>query len=811
MSTSGHNVSTGSERPEDSALLVIDSDGNVLACTAGAVALTGFPAAHLTGRCVGDLFTDRESWFALRDRASEDGPRSVRAALRCARGPRWVHLDLLPVDGTTAARFLLRLVPAALADRRDENDALLRALFSQTGIGLAVHDTQLRLVRGNPLPGDPRPSARSAGQRLGQVLVPEDAVSVEARLRRVVETGEPVIDFVTTARLLQAPEQDRTISLSALRLAGQDGVVRGVAVTFTDVTEQERVRRRSSLVGTAASALGRSLDVDRNAQVLADLLVPAFADLVCVDITEAVLVGEEPGVFVTGAPLRRVAAVAHRGAWPDELHPQGSVIRVGDYESDRLRRGSAVVVTDLDELGPLIAQNAERRRLLMAPGAASYMAVPLQARGHVLGAVSLWRSPEQPSFDARDAAIGEDICSRAALAVDNARRYTRERRTAESLQRSLLPRPVLKVTAAETAGIYVPGRTLAGTGGSWFDVITLSSTRVAFVVGNVRGHGLNAAAAMGSLRTAVRTLADLDPPPDELLTHLDDLVVRLADDEQPVESEGTVRGATCLYAVYDPVTALCLMAGAGHPGPVLARASGEADRVELPPGPALGLEGAVFEPLAVELRPGDLLAFTAGSLSGGTGTAPDHVIDHIRARGRDDGAGVPEIGRDMLVPFLSRPPDDDAALLLARVAGSPEGSVVAWEFPAEVTIVSDARALVTERLTAWGLDDLVFTTELIVSELLTNAIRYAGGPVGVRLIRDQRLVCEVSDPAQAQPHLRRARVTDEGGRGLFLIAQLTHRWGSRYTASGKTIWTEQLLPGQSSGRGLSGGGPTWST
>ncbi|MFF3290401.1 SpoIIE family protein phosphatase [Streptomyces sp. NPDC003023] len=799
MSTSGHIVGTGSERPEDSALLVIDRHGAVLGCTSGAAALTGRTAAELRKRTVEDLLADPGIWSDLRDHVSAHGPRSVRTALQGTEGPRRVRLDLLPVDGPPAARFLVRLVPAAVADRWDEDEALLRTLFSQTGVGLAVHDGDLRLVRGNSLPNDPRLSADSAGRRLDEVLVPDDAMSVEAQLHHVLTTGEPLIDFVTTARLAEAPERDRTISLSALRMAGRDGVVHGVAVTFTDVTEQERARRRSLLVTTAASALGRSLEVGRNTQVLADLLVPAFADLACVDITEAVLVGEEPGEFATGAPLRRVSAVVRGGAeWPQELYPPGSVIRVKAYESDRLRGGSAVIVPDIEELLPRIAGDAERRRLVLAPGAASFMVVPLQARGHVLGAVSLWRSPEQPPFDTRDAAVGEDICSRAALAIDNARRYTRERRTAETLQRSLLPRPVLKVTAAETAGVYVPGRTLAGTGGSWFDVITLSSTRVAFVVGNVRGRGLNAAAAMGSLRTAVRTLADLDPPPDELLTHLDDLVVRLADDEQQGGSDGTVRGATCLYAVYDPVTSRCLMASAGHSPPVLARASGEVGRVALPPGPALGLEGAPFEPVEVALSTADLLAFTAGSLSEAAGTGAGHVIEHLRSRrerGAGDAVGVPEIGRDMLVPFLAQPPDDDAALLLARVSASPEGAVMAWEFPADVRVVSDARALVTEQLAVWGLDDLVQTTELIVSELLTNAIRYAGGPVSVRLIRDQRLVCEVSDPSETQPHLRRARLTDEGGRGLFLIAQLTHRWGSRYTAAGKTIWTEQLLPG----------------
>ncbi|MFJ8074281.1 SpoIIE family protein phosphatase [Streptomyces sp. NPDC096176] len=794
-------MSTGSERPEDTALLVIDHDGGVIACTTGAVELTGSTAADLQGRPVQDLLTDPGAWSTLCDHApAAPAPQSVRTSLKCAGGPRGVQLELLPVDGLLDARFLLRLVPVDLADRRDENDALLRALFSQTGIGLAVHDTDLRLVRGNKLPNDPLLSTTPSGRRLEEVLVPEDAASVDAQLRRVVATGEPLIDFVTPARLAEAPERERAISLSALRLAGRDGVVRGVAVTFTDVTEQERARRRAVLVGTASSALGRSLEVGRNTQVLADLLVPAFADLACVDITEAVLIGEETGEFATGAPLRRVSTVAHGGPWPGELYPPGSVIRVKAYESERLRGGSAVIVPDIEELRPRIAEDPDRRRLVLAPGTASYMVVPLQARGHVLGAVSLWRTAEQPPFDTRDAAVAEDICSRAALAIDNARRYTRERRTAETLQRSLLPRPALKLTAAETAGVYVPGRTPTGTGGSWFDVITLSSTRVAFVVGNVRGHGLNAAVAMGSLRTAVRTLADLDPPPDELLTHLDDLVVRLADDEQPGESDGSVRGATCLYAVYDPVSARCLMAGAGHASPVLARLSGETGRVELQPGPALGLEGAPFEPVEVELGPGDLLAFTAGSLSEASGTGDGHVVEYLRATASRAGSAgcagraVTEIGRDMLAPFLARPPDDDAALLLARVSASPAGSVVAWEFPADVRVVSDARALVTERLAGWGLDDLTYTTELIVSELLTNAIRYAGGPVSVRLIKDQRLVCEVSDPSETQPHLRRARPTDEGGRGLFLIAQLTHRWGSRYTASGKTIWTEQLLP-----------------
>ncbi|MEW2555643.1 SpoIIE family protein phosphatase [Streptomyces zhihengii] len=798
MSTDGDAPVADTRHPEGCALVVVGADDTILACTAEALALIGEPAGALTGRRAGDLFADPGVWPRLRAGASGTCPLSESAVLH--GGPEPVLCALLPVEGTGDAHAVLRLVPAGTVARREQNEALMRALTSQSGIGLAIHDEELRLLRINPLPEDVQRlidaggDGSAIGRRLNELLTPQDAAVIETQLRRVANTGVPLVDFVTSARLVQAPHSDRTISLSALRLSGEAGAVHGVAVTFTDVTESERAQRRSALVATAASALGRSLETGRNAQVLADLLVPAFADLASVDITETVLVGEEPGEFVTGAPLRRVAAVASDGVWPGELYQPGEILRVQGYESDRLRLGSAVIVADLDALRPRITGDPDRIRLLLADRAASFMVVPLQARGQVLGAVGLWRAGDRPPFDAHDASVAEDIASRAGLAIDNARRYTRERRTAESLQRSLLPRPVLKLTAAETAGIYVPGRTVAGTGGSWFDVITLSSARVAFVVGTVRGHGLGAAAAMGSLRTAVRTLSDLDPPPDELLTHLDDLVVRLAEDEPPGDTEGSVRGATCLYAVYDPVTARCLLASAGHAPPLLAAAGGTTAAVDMPTGPALGLDGAPFEPVELELGRGDMLALTAGSLAGdGTaGTAP--VAEHLRRAAAEPARPVPEIGRTLLVPFLADPPDDDAALLLARLAVTPEDSVATWEFPADGKVVAEARAEVTARLAAWGLDELVFTTELIVSELVTNAIRYAGGPVGVRLIRDRRLILEVSDPSQTQPHLRRARLTDEGGRGLFLIAQLTHRWGSRYTAHGKTIWTEQQLP-----------------
>nr|PPQ60247.1 protein phosphatase [Streptomyces sp. QL37] len=779
-------------------MLVVDQDGTIRGCTADAAELIGVRAEALRGTASDGLFAEQGVWEELRERATEASCISLPAGLLRGSGePLAVRLDLLPVEAAPPPAFLVRIMPVAVADRRDEDEALLRAMFTQSGMGIAIHDADLRMTRTNPVPGQALSQAEGGppGQSLRSLLVPEDGARIEGRLRRVAETGEALTDFVSSARLAESPHRERSVSVSALPLRGRDGTLHGVAVTFTDVTEQERSRRRSALVAAAASRLGQSLDVRRNAEVLTDLLVPEFADLAAVDLTETVLVGKEPGDLLAGAPLLRVAVAAGDGRWPTELYPLDSVVRVQETESELLRAGSARFARDVSELGARIGDDESRRRLLLAPGATSFMVVPLHARGRVLGAVGLWRTEGRAPFDDEAAVLAEDIGSRAGLAIDNARRYTRERRMAEALQRSLLPQPVLAVTAADTAGFYVPGRTAAGTGGSWFDVITLSSTQVAFVVGTVVGHGLNAAAAMGRLQTAVRTLADLDPAPDELLTHLDDLVVRLADQQLPEAEDGSVRGATCLYAVYDPVGGRCSMASAGHPAPLLApEGGGPAGTVKLPPGAALGLGGAPFDLVELDIAPGDVLAFLAGSLA--QDAARDAVAERLgsgAAPGGQPPLPVQDLGQALLAPFLGTPPDDDAALLVARVRVPAGGAVAAWEFPADMERVGDARAETARQLTRWGLDELVFTTELIVSELVTNAMRYAGGPVLLRLIKDRRLICEVSDTSQTQLHLRRARLTDEGGRGLFLVAQLTHRWGSRYTASGKTIWTEQLI------------------
>ncbi|MET4646602.1 SpoIIE family protein phosphatase [Streptomyces sp. NBC_00121] len=379
---------------------------------------------------------------------------------------------------------------------------------------------------------------------------------------------------------------------------------------------------------------------------------------------------------------------------------------------------------------------------------------------------------------------------------------TREHAAALRLQRSLLPHRLPQPTAVEMASRYVPADSRSGVGGDWFDVIPLSGTRVGLVVGEVIGHGLLAAATMGRLRTGVRVLARLDLDPDELLSRLDDLVGQTAKERAAVHGAGgtgpredDALGVTCLYAVYDPVSGQCSMARAGNSmAAVVLSDSGVATYPDLPPGPPLGLGGLPYETTGFQLPQGSLVAlFTDGLVQAadadidvGLGLLTDALAQHRRP--------LEELCDRAVATLVPGPANDDAVLLLVRTQMLDEHQVATWELTAEAAMVGKARAVTTGQLGAWGLDELSFSTELIVSELVTNAIRYAAGPIHVRLIRDETLICEVADTGHTSPHLRHAATDDESGRGLFIVSQMAQQWGTRYTPTGKTIWVEQALP-----------------
>lgn len=448
----------------------------------------------------------------------------------------------------------------------------------------------------------------------------------------------------------------------------------------------------------------------------------------------------------------------------------------------------------------------------------STLAVPMVARDTVVGLVRFSRTKGSEPFGERDTALAVELAARAAVCIDNARLYRREHERALILQRSLLPPGDPEAAGLDIACRYLPGTTATEVGGDWFDVIELPGHRTALVVGDVMGRGLRAAVAMGELRTAVRTLALLDLEPAEVLGALDEIARGLGGSGDRGAMARTARSrsgapaggpqnrsartadlsevylATCVYAVYDPITRVCTFANAGHLPPVLVEEGEEALLLDVPPGMPLGVGGEPFEEIEVEVPDGALLALYTDGLVESRHHPLDEGLQAFRRALSDADRPLEDVCDHVLSALDTSHGEDDIALLMARVHGLPKDAVGDWSLAPEPRSVARARELARDQLTDWGLQALVDTTELLVSELVTNALRHGHGEIRLRLLLDRTLVCEVWDADLAQPRRRRARDTDEGGRGLQLVGLLSERWGSRRTPRGKTVWYELALP-----------------
>ncbi|MFJ8044147.1 SpoIIE family protein phosphatase [Kitasatospora sp. NPDC096147] len=795
--------SPGAQPPADLAevaALAADPAGLVTWWSPPAERLFGHPPSAAVGRPLSD-FLDLPAGAA--------GPWTGPAEGRHRDGrPIPLGVRTTPLEGPGGEQCTL-VAAIALADAPwwTVSRSVLDRFLTELPYGIAVLDTDLRYVWLNRtlerMAGVPQ--ADRLGRRVTEVLPGLQPEAMEAQLRHALATGEPVLGFEYRGHTPADTERERVYATSFFRLDDRDGRVLGVCYMGTDVTERQRAQDRLSLLTDSGARIGRSLDLTRTAEELTACAVPALADFVSVDLFPEVLRGEEPV-----APAGRVATLvraAHRSVRPGTPEAAVGVGEPSGYHPDSpvarcIAAGTPVFQAVADRAGEgWPSEEVVRLDRAREFGLRSAMAVPILARGTCLGVVLLLRTRGSERFEPADLPLAEEFVSRAALALDNARRYSRERLASVTLQRSLLPKLADGATTMELAARYRPAAGLGGAGGDWFDAIPLSGARVALVVGDVVGHGLAAAAAMGRLRMAVRTLAGADLPPEELLAHLDDLVLRLIEEEaldrsvaeDSSDAAAAVLGAGCLYLVYDPVDRSCVMARAGHPGPALVSPDGTVDFVELPGGPPLGLGSLPFESYRTVLPEGSLIALCTDGLLAGPDRDPEagqRVLGKLLAA-RPDGP-LEELCDGVMAALPAGPSADDAALLLARTHELGPDRVAEWELPADPAAVSEARKLASRTLGQWGLEELEFTTELVVSELVTNAIRYGAEPIRLRLIHDSVLICEVSDGISTVPRLRHARITDEGGRGLFMIAQMTRRWGTRYTDLGKVIWAEQV-------------------
>ncbi|MER5992131.1 SpoIIE family protein phosphatase [Streptomyces viridosporus] len=788
------------------AVVVVDRGGLVSHWSRGARRLFGLARKEALGRPAVDLLPvlgalpeegdEEDEAVPYGAYAVDDGPGPDLGA-SLVRGPAYPaagrarlavpgqdRADVLwwayPLVGPGAERLL---VLAVGADGLHTDDA---GAFERIAPGFARHTDF--------------PGSEDLARGLPEIL-PSMSVADGARVvAQVLELGYPILEFSRNDRVPVTPdwgvprrvERRERRERAARASAAGEPVPEELRDEGEDL-EHAAVRERLEFLNEVSSRIGTSLDLARTVVEVSKAVVPRFTDVAGTYLREQVVAGEGfgDGVPDTTTLWHRVA-VEHTdepGRW-DDVVPVGEAMPFPAHTPffRCMTTGEPVLVPRIsEEMGHAIASQFDKRDIRPLITGRSMLVVPLKARTVVLGFMILLRHPERQVFNDMDRVTGAELAARAGLVLDNARMYTHQENVAETLQDSMLPHIPPRMAGCDIATRYLPGTQLGRVGGDWFDAVKLPGARTALVVGDVMGHGLNSAAMMGQLRTAVQTMAGLDLPPAQLLRNLDDLAQRLGDTYL----------ATCLYAVYDPVAGELHLANAGHVPPVLVRAAdGRSELLDLPTGAPIGVGGVPFEAVRVRVEPGDRLVMCTDGL--------------VEVRGEDIGVGLAALCESAAHPAASMDDacdtiiralntrggrKDDVALLMARLGGIGPDDVAEWRLTPEPSGVPRARTAVREQVRTWGLPGLAGNAELMVSELVTNAVRHSRtGPVAVRLVRTDTLLCEVEDDDHELPTLLDARPGDEFGRGLRVVSTLARAWGTSRTKSGKSVWFELTLP-----------------
>ncbi|AWI30738.1 serine/threonine protein phosphatase [Streptomyces sp. ICN441] len=560
---------------------------------------------------------------------------------------------------------------------------------------------------------------------------------------------------------------------------------------------------RLRFVGAATRRIARGIDLDEIVLGLCRATVPTFSDAILVYLRDPLPVGDERPVVPFVLRLRRTDrlrltdedtdAALLGGFQVPVLGPPAEVAPAAEL-CEVIAGGALAEV--LRGVRPVFGDSAAARAALpellgdgrTLPAGHRSILAPLRGRRRVTGAAIFLRRPDRPAFEADDLLVAAQLATHTALGIDKAVLYGREAYIADELQRTMLPEGLPQPTGVRLASRYLPAAETARVGGDWYDAIPLPGSRVALVVGDVMGHSMTSAAIMGQLRTTAQTLAGLDLPPQEVLHHLDEQAQRL----------GTDRMATCLYAVYDPVSHRITIANAGHPPPILLHLGGRAEVLRVPPGAPIGVGGVDFEAVELDAPAGaTLLLYTDGLVESrlrdvwtGIEQLRERLAATAQLTGPDHSPPLEALCDDVLDMLGPGDRDDDIALLAARFDGIAPSDVAYWFLEPEDSAPGRARRLARRALARWGLEELSDSVELLVSEVVTNAVRYAERPVTLRLLRTDVLRCEVGDDSPQLPRQRRARDTDEGGRGLFLVNRLARRWGATRLSTGKVVWFE---------------------
>ncbi|MGW2430944.1 ATP-binding SpoIIE family protein phosphatase [Streptomyces sp. NPDC001640] len=534
---------------------------------------------------------------------------------------------------------------------------------------------------------------------------------------------------------------------------------------------------RSPLAVTGADG-PTVMDAFRVTDQLVNSAVPAVADIATVEVSDATLHEHVALVHACdGIGFRRAAFrdACHRGCARAYRIGETCPIPCGTPYRRSLRDMRPRVVPHIPAQARWLARDSIRAEVMRQNGVHSLMVVPLVANHVPLGLVAFYRCQGSSPFRQADLRAATNLVKQTALALDAIRRDLQEQAMGRRFQRALLGQPP-HLTAIKEVDGHVP---VDGPPGGWFDVIPLPSARVGLVAGVCGGHGITAAAAMSQQKAQVRALAVQDIDPVQVLSRVFQQRERQFEYSECAEDPLPEAGH-CVYAVYDPVTGRCTAAHTGLAHLTVIDADGVRSVAPCTQAP---IHADLCDAAEFNVPPDSLLTLSCAGIQ-----------DQLR-QGADDAAGADKADSDTDSRHPARG-TAPAVTLTVRTRAVTAANIAAWDLPNEPAAVADARARTATQLTSWGLPDLSFTVTLLVSELVTNAVRYSTGPIRLRLIRDHVLTCEVADTNRAAPHAREPAPSEQSGRGLSIVAHLTQDYGTRYTTTGKIVWTELALSGQ---------------